>query len=99
MVALRRAAGAPGGATGAVLEADGRRGTLTVGWAAGTAVLSREEAAHVGFGFAVTPTLAAATAGPLIVLGPPDAVGRERSRVVHHALARDGPEAGRALVL
>ena len=49
--------------------------------------------AHVGYGYAVTPELAVRTAGSLLVLGPADAMGSARNRVVACALVRT--EAGR----
>jgi hypothetical protein len=94
-LALRRLAPAlPPGTLLSVAEVDPRRRAAIVTWAGHTAVLDRADLAHVGYGYAVTPPLAARAPNPLMVLGPADAMGAHRARVI--AATRDLSDMARA---
>jgi hypothetical protein len=95
-LALRRLApGLPPGTSISVAEVDPRRGAVAVTAPDHrTHVLDRAAMAHVGHGYAVTPSLAVRASNPLLVLGFADALGPARSRVVTAALAR--AETGRS---
>ncbi len=81
VIPLRAGAGAPG-ASGTVLDVDPRRGTILVDWGpAGRTELDRRSARHLGYAYAVTPAGAALRPGPLAVLGPEHALGRQAARV------------------
>ena len=72
-IALRRIqSDIPGGSGLRVVAVDERRSQLTVVGDGGTATLDRHAAAHLGYGYAVTPALAARTTGPFLMLGPPE---------------------------
>ena len=87
VLALRRIqADIPGGSGLRVVAVDSRRSQLTVDGAARTATLDRRAAAHLGYAYAVTPALVARTRGPLLVLGPPEALGPHRARVAAAAV-------------
>jgi conjugative relaxase-like TrwC/TraI family protein len=87
VLALRRLApDIPGGTFLQVLAVDPRRGVATVGRGGRFDTLDRAALAHVGYGYAATPAVASRSTGPLMVLGPPDAVGPHRVRVVAAAL-------------
>jgi conjugative relaxase-like TrwC/TraI family protein len=89
VVALRRlASGLPSGSDLRVTEVDERRSRIRVGGEAGRWTLDRPEAAHLGYGYAVTPALAARSPGPLLLLGPRHALGPHRDRVVAAAMSR-----------
>jgi conjugative relaxase-like TrwC/TraI family protein len=88
-LALRRLAGALPPATPlAVVEVDPGRHTATVTWDRHAEVLDMRAMAHVGYGYAVTPALAARTSRPLMVLGPADSMGPNPGRVVTAAPVR-----------
>jgi hypothetical protein len=83
VLALRRLPPAiPPGASLPVLAVDARRCEATVRWEGRGVTLDRVALTHVGYGYAVTAALAARTAQPLMVLGPPSALGSQRGRVV-----------------
>ena len=86
VVVLRGAAGLPAAGTlGTVLEAGpDRSGSLTIGWSGHrrSILTAGADLARIGFGYAVTPALAARSSEPLFVLGPAAATGRARERVV-----------------
>jgi hypothetical protein len=74
-----------------VVDVNPARDTATVKWDGRAAVLDRRTMTHVGYGYAVTPSLAARTSRPLMVLGPADSMGPNRGRVVAAALVRSDP--------
>jgi conjugative relaxase-like TrwC/TraI family protein len=86
VLALRRLApDVPPGAPLTVLGLDPARAQVTVASqhnGRNAVTLDRRAAAHLGYGYAMTPPLAARTAGPLLVLGPPAALGLHQSRVL-----------------
>ncbi len=100
-IALRRIqSDIPGGSGLQVVAVDDRRSQLTVVGAGRTATLDRHAAAHLGYGYAVTPALVAHTHGPLLMLGPPEALGSHRARVaaaVVVAAERDSPTRRRSV--
>ncbi len=89
-LALRRLAPTlPPGSLLSVVEVDPQRGVAAVtGPDRRTHILERAAMAHVGHGYAVTPALAARAVEPLLVLGPADAMGPERGRVLAATLGR-----------
>jgi hypothetical protein len=96
VVALRRLSHeVRGGTFLSVLDVDARRSRATVGWGGRTAILDRPALAHMGYAYAATPALAAHSAGSLMVLGPPDAMGRHQARVVAAALVAVPPSTWR----
>jgi len=98
VLALRRLApDLPVGTTLEVADVDPGRARVVVRWGQQTATLARSEAAHLGYAYAVTPAMAARTAGRLMVLGPPDALGQHRARVVAAAMVVPDRRAGRGL--
>jgi hypothetical protein len=48
-------------------------------------------AQHLGYRYAVTPALAARLDAPLLVLGPPSALGRHQDRVIAAATMSPAP--------
>lgn len=75
------------------------RGPLVVAWSDGTMSATRDRwtADAVGPGYAVMPTIAARSTGPLMVLGPAESLSRGRDRVVADvALAASARERDRA---
>jgi hypothetical protein len=95
-LALRRLAPALApGTLVSVMEVDPRRRAATVTWDSGTAELDRTALAHLGYGYAVTPPLAARTPRPLMVLGPADSLGPHRGRVLAAAHVRPDTERAR----
>ncbi|HET9076201.1 MAG TPA: MobF family relaxase [Acidimicrobiales bacterium] len=78
----------PPGTLGTVVEGPSTTGRhhppLVVSWAGGpaAAVADGWTAAAVGWGYATTPALAARSSRALMVLGPGEALGRQRHRVV-----------------
>jgi hypothetical protein len=78
-----------------VVEVDPRRRAATVTWDGGTAMLDRVALAHLGYGYAVTPPLAARNSRPLMVLGPADSMGPHRGRVLAAAHVRPDTERAR----
>jgi hypothetical protein len=96
-LALRRLAPALAPGTPiSVVEVDARRGLAAVTAPdRRTHVLDRRAMTHVGYGYAVTPALAARGVNPLLVLGPAEAMGQERGRVVAAALVRAEAERSR----
>ena len=93
VVALRRlSSGLPSGSDLRVVEVDERRSRIRVSGEAGRWTLERPEAAHLGYGYAVTPVLAARAPGPLLLLGPRHALGPHRDRVVAAAMVSPRPD-------
>jgi conjugative relaxase-like TrwC/TraI family protein len=80
----------PGGTVLQVLAVDARRTELTVAWDGHRAQVHRQNAAHLGYAYAVTPAYVGHTRGPLLMLGPPEALGRHRSRVAAAAMVAPG---------
>lgn len=96
IVVVHRVAGLPpAGTLGTVAEApaDGPGGQLMIAWADGghSAVASGRDLARLGFGYAVTPRLAAGVDRPLMVLGPAAAIARGRERVVDEVVQARQP--------
>jgi conjugative relaxase-like TrwC/TraI family protein len=81
------------GTVGSVLEADPRRGAVTVAWRSRRKPqeLDRTGLTRVGYGCAATPSLAATVDAPLLLLGDPVAVPYLRARVMEHAHAGPYP--------
>lgn len=77
------------------------RQEVRIAWADGssTTTADRRVLAAVGFGYAATPWLAARTSGPLMVLGPADALGRARDRVVDDVTLTRSRDRHRATVM
>jgi conjugative relaxase-like TrwC/TraI family protein len=99
VLALRRlAADLPAGTFLEVLAVDPHRGTARVAREDRRHTLDRAAMAHLGYGYAATPGVASRSTGPLMVLGPPDALGPHRARVVAAALVAPtrGPARDRA---
>ena len=95
VVALRRLSGdLPRGIRAEVVAVDTRRSTLTVSHQGTHVTVDRQAAGHLGYGYAVTPGLAADRAAPLLVLGPPSVSGPHQGRVI--AAAVTAPAAGLA---
>jgi hypothetical protein len=95
-LALRRLAPALApGTLVSVVEVDPRRRAATVTWDGGTAILGRMALAHLGYGYAITPPLAARTPRPLMVLGPAESMGPHRGRVMAAAYVRPDVERAR----
>jgi hypothetical protein len=87
LIALRRLSGdLPQGSPLEVVAVDPRRSTLTVSRQGSRVDLDRRGASHLGYGYAVTPALAARLTAPLLVLGPPGALGRHQDRVMAAAV-------------
>jgi hypothetical protein len=87
VLALRRLApDLPGGTFLSVLAVDPRMGSARVARGTRVDTLDRAAVAHLGYGYAATPAIASRSTGPLMLLGPPDAVGLHRTRVVAAAL-------------
>ena len=93
VVALRRLGGgiAPGRLL-SIAAVDPTAGAVTVvpaggGGDSGPERLERGAVAHLGYGYAVTPTLAASNDRPLLVLGRAESLGLHRDRVL--AATRD----------
>jgi hypothetical protein len=87
ILALRRLAPAlPPGTRLSVVEVDPRHEAARVTGNGQAVVLDRGALAHAGYGYAVTPPLAAHMSSPVIVLGPAEAMGPHRRRVVAAAL-------------
>jgi conjugative relaxase-like TrwC/TraI family protein len=82
-----------------VAEVDAARGKVTVCGEGRATTLGRTEAAHLGYGYAVTPALLGRTTGPIMVLGPPDSVGVHQSRVAGWAVAVPEPDRGHSRFL
>jgi conjugative relaxase-like TrwC/TraI family protein len=86
VLALRRVApDVPRGASLTVVGLDAARAEVTVATqpdGRNAVALDRRAAAHLGYGYAMTPPLAARTPGPMLVLGPPAALGPHQSRVL-----------------
>lgn len=94
VVVLGRRAGLPGyGVFGTVTSApaagSGRRAGVGIAWDDGGRTRTADAwlLGAVGYGYAVTPAVAARTRRPLMVLGPASSLGRGRERVV----AETGP--------
>jgi hypothetical protein len=54
--------------------------------------VDRRAASHLGYRYAVTPGLATRLAVPLLVLGPPSALGLHQGRVMAAAVAAPAPD-------
>jgi conjugative relaxase-like TrwC/TraI family protein len=94
-LSLRRLApGLPPGTFVSVAKIDARRRLATVTWGGSTATLDQAALAHAGYGYAVTPPLAARASGPLMVLGPADSMGPHRARVAVAARGAAVPDRG-----
>jgi conjugative relaxase-like TrwC/TraI family protein len=95
VISLRRLSGdLPPGSPLEVVAVDPRRSTLTVSWQGTQVEVDRRAASHLGYRYAVTPALAARLAAPLLVLGPPSALGRHQDRVMAAAIVAPAPELG-----
>jgi hypothetical protein len=92
-----------------VVDVDPARSEVTVTVGRRTRTLGRGEAAHLGYGYAVTPALLPLSNGPVLLLGPPDGIAGSRHRMVVTSAvvvpeppprdrARAAPETGRRLV-
>ncbi len=81
------------GTIGTVTEVDPRGQTATVAWRTQRQAqdLDRTRLARLGHAYAATPTLAAATDAPLLLLGDPVSVPHLRSRVLSYAHATRSP--------
>jgi conjugative relaxase-like TrwC/TraI family protein len=96
VIALRRLSGQlPQGSQLEVVAVDPRRTTLTVTGPGTRLDVDRRSAGHLGYRYAVTPALAGRLSTPLLVLGPPGALGRHQDRVM--AAAVSAPARERAL--
>jgi conjugative relaxase-like TrwC/TraI family protein len=102
VVVLRSRSGLPPYATFGTVTRAGRDRSgpaVTIAWSDGThrSITDARTLSAVGFGYAVTPWLAARSSASLIVFGPAEALGRGRERVVASVdLARDGPARDRS---
>jgi conjugative relaxase-like TrwC/TraI family protein len=93
VVALRHLSGdLPRGIPVEVVAVDARRSTLTVSHRGTRVTVDRRAAGHLGYGYAVTPGLAAHVAARLLVLGPPSALGPHQGRVMTAAVTAPAPE-------
>jgi hypothetical protein len=81
------------GTPGLVTGVDPVRSQVLVRWPGGAnpEPLGKQKLAHLGHGYAVTPSLAARLAGPLLLLGDPTDVPPLRHRVIYRAAT--GPSA------
>jgi hypothetical protein len=96
VIALRRLSGElPQGTRMEVVEVKARQPALTVRRPGFTATLDLRASRHLGYSYAVTPALAVQAPGPLLVLGPPSALGRCQERVLGAAMAAPIRAAGR----
>jgi conjugative relaxase-like TrwC/TraI family protein len=83
VVALRQiAVGVPAASRGTVLEVDARRGALETRFGSQRLRLEPGGVAQLGYGYAVTASIARRVPGPLMILGPPEAAGPARTRVL-----------------
>jgi conjugative relaxase-like TrwC/TraI family protein len=64
-----------------VVDVDPARSLVSVTAGRRTTTLRREEATHLGYGYAVTPGLLTEGMGRVLLLGPPDTLGPLRDRV------------------
>jgi conjugative relaxase-like TrwC/TraI family protein len=92
VIALRRCDGVSRGALGTVKDLDARRKALRVAWdheahRSKPSLLEGGAASSLGHGYATTARLAVRTGAPLLLLGPPEALGRGQARVVDSAMA------------
>ena len=96
VIALRRLTGGiPQGSRLEVAAVNTRQSRLTVRRSGFITTLDRTAAAHLGYRYAVTPALAGHTTGPLLVLGPPSALGPQQGRVLAAAMVAPVREAAR----
>ncbi len=65
-----------------VVEVDPARSEVTVSVGRRTRTLGRREAAHLGYGYAVTPALLPLSNGPVLLLGPSDGIAGSRDRTL-----------------
>ncbi len=87
VIALRRlSASVQGGTRLQVADIDRRGSTMTLQGEKEVVSVDRAAATHVGYGYAMTPGLAARTRDPLLVLGPPSVLGKGRERVIGAAV-------------
>jgi conjugative relaxase-like TrwC/TraI family protein len=94
-VALRRLSpDIPAGTFLGMAAVDPRRQEATVTCRRRTLTVDRAGARHLGYGYAATPALAAAAAGPLVLLGDRAAIGAQRARVVTAAVVGPPPALG-----
>jgi hypothetical protein len=96
VVALRSlGSGHRRGTPGLVTGVDPARAEVLVRWTDGTDAerLGKQRLAGIGHGYAVTPSLAARLAGPLLLLGEPDDVPGLRHRIIYRAPTGPGAEA------
>jgi hypothetical protein len=90
VIALRRLGSeAPFASRGTVAEVDPARRRAAIAWKGKVTWMASADLARVGYGYAVTPAVAARVSGPLMVLGRAEDLGRDRGRVV--AAARAAP--------
>jgi hypothetical protein len=82
------------GTPGLVTGVDPARSEVLVRWPDGPdpEPLGQQKLAHLGHGYAVTPSLAARVAGPLLLLGDPADVPPLRQRIVYRAPTGPGVE-------
>ena len=87
----------PYGTRGRVVTPSGDAEQTTVLWDGLSTPLhlDRTECSHLGFGYAVTPNVAARTTGSLLVLGPPEAVPGPRNRIIEWVRPRTDITMGR----
>jgi hypothetical protein len=92
VIALRRLSGdLPPGSLLEVVAVDPRRSTLTVSEHGSRVDVDRRAGSHLGYRYAVTPAVAARLGVPLLVLGPPSALGRHQDRVMAAAVTAPAP--------
>jgi conjugative relaxase-like TrwC/TraI family protein len=65
-----------------VVEVDPARSEVTVIVGTRTRTLGRRDAAHLGYGYAVTPALLPLSNGPVLLLGPSDGIAGARDRTL-----------------
>ncbi len=88
VVALRRLSGdLPRGCPLEVVAVGARQSGLIVSRQGIRLTVDRRAASHLGYRYAVTPGLATHLATPLLVLGPPSALGPQQGRVMAAAVS------------
>lgn len=73
------------------MEVDRRRSALRIRGDGITTTLDRGPSSYLGYHYAVTPSWAGRTAAPLLVLGPPNALGAHQGRVIAAAAVAPAP--------
>ena len=92
VIALRRLSGdLPPGSLLQIVAVDPRRSTLTVSGERIRVDVDHRAGRHLGYRYAVTPAVAARLSAPLLVLGPPGALGRHQERVMAAAVTAPAP--------